>query len=238
MSVSARLLDTTRPMLRRAALLLLCLVAGSAWAQKPPNITLGEMALLPEYCVDTQGFNYGDRYSNTSPRAAYWVSLMGDDFWDQHHYCWALIKKRRALTPGQSPVLRRGGLQGAMGDLLYLVNKAKPDFVMLPEVYLEMGDIYLLLGDIGAAGDAFAMSRRKKPDYWPACTRWADLLVKLSKQADARAHVLTCLKAAPRQPQLLEAYRRLGGDVEAYLRSLPDGAAAASPAASAASSPG
>ena len=204
------------------------MLASPAWAQRPPNVTAGELALLPEYCPDTMGFNYGDRHGgNASPRAPYWVSLMGESFWHQHHYCWALIKKRRALAPGQSRVLRIGGLQSAMGDFNYLVTNAAPDFIMLPEVYYEIGDTLILLENYGGAREALEIARRKKPDYWPACTRWAEFLAKLGKASDARDHVLVCLKAAPRQAELLAAYREYGGDAEAYLRALPPEGAAA-----------
>ncbi len=54
--------------------------AGAVQASKPKNIEESEMKLAPAYCRDTQGFGYGDAYSNTSPRAGHWIGLMGNSF--------------------------------------------------------------------------------------------------------------------------------------------------------------
>jgi hypothetical protein len=72
------------------ATLLVAILAATASAQHPENITDGELALVPTFCRDAGGIRYGQAHdANRSPRAAYWVSLMGDGFWAMHHYCWA-----------------------------------------------------------------------------------------------------------------------------------------------------
>lgn len=202
-----------------AVALVLC--GGPALGQKPANVTQGEVALLPEYCPDTQGFSYGDRYSNTSPRAAHWVGLMGPSFWAHHHYCWGLIKMHRALEPGLRKELRQGGLESAVGDFQYVVGNSSPDFIMLPEVFLKMGDAYVLMGSYGVAREAYASARSKKPDYWPAYVRWAEVLAKIGNKQEALSHLEECLRLTPRQPALQEAYRRFGGNLDTFLRSLP-----------------
>ena len=230
--------------LMQCVLTLVCIMGlGNAFAQKPPNVSAGELALLPEYCVDTQGFDYKDQYSTQmSPRAPYWVGLMGVSFWHHHHYCWALIKTRRALAPGVRPEQRTGGLVDAYGDLDYVVRNATPDFVMLPEIFLKMGDTQIELGSVSLALELYAESARRKPDYWPAYVNAAVALEKLGMKKDALGRIAAGLSRAPNDPVLQKNYKRLGGDLAAFQRTLktppptlPASAAASAPASAASS---
>lgn len=187
-------------------------VSSSAWAQKPPNISAGEMALIPAYCPDTMGFGYGDAYYNTSPRAPYWVSRMGQGFWAIHHYCWALINLNRALRMSSATAERVGTLKKVLGDYLYVIEHTKADFVLLPEVFTRLGDVQLLLNDVGSANDAYAKARALKPDYWPAYAQWAEFLVKKGLRADALKVIETGLQHAPDARPLADLYRSLGQD--------------------------
>lgn len=227
---------------RRGSLVVLValMCACSSHAQRPQNITGAEMAMLPDYCVDTQGFGYGDAYS-PSPRASYWVARMGPTFWHQHHYCWALIKKHRALEPGLSLQVRNGRLGDAIGDLEYVVRNSTPDFPLLPEVFYRIGEIQLLIGNQLAAKEALDEAVRRKPDYWPAYLIWADALAKAKLTREAVAHLELGLRQNPNSPQLRKAYRALGGDPQAFVASLPasaaDAAASGAPARTSKSSP-
>lgn len=222
---------------RPLAILILALASTAASAQKPDAITAGEMARLPVYCPDTQGFNYGDKYYNTSPRAAYWVSFMGETFWAFHHYCWGMIRMYRSQTPGMLPVLKEGWLKGAIGDFEYVLRFSTPRFIMLPEVYLRIGEAYVALKNFALAEEAFANSRAAKADYWPPYVRWAESLVNQKRTKEAKAHLEDGLRIMPREKILLDEYRKLGGDPDAFVKSLPPpppAAAAADDAASAA----
>jgi tetratricopeptide (TPR) repeat protein len=184
-------------------------------------VTVGELALLPEYCVDSQGFNHGDQYSqNKSPRADYWVGLMGPSFWHHHHYCWGLIKSRRAMAPGVQPELRTGGLKDANGDYDYVIRNATRDFVMLPEVMLKYGDNLVLLNSPIQALEIYAEAARRKPDYWPAYVNAAEVLEKVGKKKEALARIGEGLAFAPTSPVLQRHYTRLGGDLKALMAQL------------------
>lgn len=215
------------------------LLALPAHAQKPQNVTPGEMALLPEYCPDTQGFKYGDAYHNTSPRAAHWVGLMGQTFWHNHHYCWALIKKHRAMQAGLTDQQRNGLLGNAVADLEYVIRYATPDFPLLPEVQYRVGEYQLLLDNPAAARDAFEATVRLKPDYWPAYVAWAEALDRLRLRRDALHYLERGLRVSPNVPELRDAYRRMGGNPAAFVASLPapETNAAASAASGAGSEP-
>jgi tetratricopeptide (TPR) repeat protein len=202
-------------------MLVLTLAPGSAMAQRPQNVTPGELSLLPNYCVDTQGFNYGDQYFNTSPKAAYWVGLMGPSFWHHHHYCWGLIKMQRARRPGATANAREAGFTGAIGDFDYVIRNATSDFVMLPEVYLRMGDAFLELGDTAQALNSYAGATERKPDYWPAYINAAKVYERVGLKKQALTRLADGLRAAPQEPNLQQAYKRLGGDLTALLKTIP-----------------
>ena len=197
---------------------LLPMLAG---ATKPQNVTSGELALLPEYCIDTQGFMHGDQYStNVSPRAGKWVAMMGPTFWHHHHYCWGLIWMQRARQPGIRPELRRGGFTDAVGDFDYVVRNATPDFILLPEVYLRLGEAYAELGNTSAALEAFAASASRKPDYWPAYVNAAQIYERVGLKKQALERIADGLKAAPKDSNLQQHYKRLGGDLAAFMKTL------------------
>ena len=195
-------------------LMAVALSFATTWAaaNKPPNLTEGEMALLPAYCPDAQGFKYGDQYYNTSPRAPHWVSLMGQGFWAVHHYCWALVNMRRAKSISTRSPLRVGTLEGVRADFVYVFENTKPNFVLLPEIYTRMGEVELLLGNVGGAHEAYGRARQLKPDYWPAYSEWAEFLIKTNQKAAAKQLIETGLSLAPDSKTLADLYRSLGGD--------------------------
>ncbi len=198
------------------------LLTTPAQAQKPNNITEGEMAFLPVYCADAQGFKYGDAYFNTSPRAGHWIGLMGSkSFWAIHHYCWALIKLRRANLPGVEPVMRKGGMRDAIADIDYVLINGTPDFVLRPELLTLRGDIELMLNNVGDALTSYEAANQAKPDYWPPYVNWSEFLLKNGLKPQARAFLERGLRVTPDEPRLRTIYQRAGGDPEGFVRTLP-----------------
>ena len=205
---------TTRGGVARALLVLVLLawggVARAGYASKN-DVSDSELRLLPRYCPDTMGFTiYGDA-TNASPRAKYWVSLMGPSFWHMHHYCAAQISLLRAKKANTSREQRNGLLSHAQDNYQYVIMNAAPDFIMLPEVHTRRGEALLLLAKPKEAGEEFARARKLKPDYWPAYSRWAEYLMNSGQRAEALRLVSEGLRNAPDTKVLLEQYRLLGG---------------------------
>lgn len=199
---------------------LLAAFLGNAVA-KPDDITDVEMQLLPRYCRDTMGFGYGDAVTNTSPRAGYWVSLMGRSFWAMHHYCWGLISMGRALRAGLPEANRRALWESAKGDFNYVVKNSTPDFIMLPEIYTRIGDADLALGRPGAARQAFEKARGLKADYWPAYSRWAEYLIGAGQRGEAIKIVIAGLENAPDSKVLRQQFQLLGGKAADFPKPRP-----------------
>lgn len=171
-----------------------------------------EMALIPNYCKDTQGFGYGDATSNPSPRSGHWVSLMGKTFWHMHHYCAGLIKRNRAMKAGMRLEERKHLLGSAIQEYEYiLTNNKDADFILLPEVYTRIGEANVLIGNPSAAEKAFAKARQIKADYWPAYSHWAEYLIQTGKKVEAKQLVKSGLEQTPNAKVLIEQYRLLGG---------------------------
>jgi tetratricopeptide (TPR) repeat protein len=207
-----------------------------AMASKPDNVTDAELALLPKYCPDTMGFHYGDASWNTSPNAGRWVAIMGPGFWHVHHYCWALIKLRRADRAGVPDQQREGHRQSALTDLVYVMNNVKGDFVLAPEILTWIGRTELSLRRPNQAEEAFAKAREIKPDYWPAYSHWAEYLKSAGRRSDALEIVKAGLQQAPSARTLQEIYLSLGGKAGDFkllrqARPAPPADAAAAPPA-------
>ena len=208
---------------------LLSLLASTASAQSPENITDGELELVPIYCKDVMGIRYGDGNSNTSPRAAHWVSLMGKGFWAMHHYCWARINMRRIYAPGSPPATRIGRLGGVHADLFYVIKNTGRDFVMLPEIYSTLAEVELLRKSPAAAFDYVETARKLKPGYASPYRIWGNHLAATGKTSEARQFVKTGLEFNPASPELRELYKRVGGDPAAIVPKTPPAAASAAP---------
>lgn len=202
-----------------------------------PTLTPGEMAMLPAYCPDTQGFGYGDASFNTSPRAGHWVGLMGKSFWHMHHHCLGVYKARRAALPGIPAHVRKGYLESAVDEFNYVIDNVTPNFVLLPEVFRMRGDAQLKLGRLADASESYEISRRRKPDYASAYTHWADELARTGLKKNALALLEQGLRAAPDSKEIRASYAKLGGNVEAFVKALPVAPARAEAASAPASGP-
>jgi hypothetical protein len=171
-------------------------------------ITAAEWTMLPEYCVDTQGFKYG---RGKSPNSEKWVSMMGETFWSLHHYCLGIVKFNRAQRFGTPDVIRRGFLSGALGEFRFVTEKMPEGYVLAPEIFTYVGRTYLLLDQPPQAEAAFGRARSAKKDYWPAYSWWATYLANHGKAADA-LHVATeGLSYAPQSRPLQLLVRELRG---------------------------
>lgn len=171
-----------------------------------------ELALVPGYCKDTQGFGYGDATTNPSPRSGHWVSLMGKTFWHMHHYCRGLIKRNRAMKAGMRFEERRDLIKSAIGEYEYVLgNNKDADFILLPEIYTRVGEANILIANPSEAEQAFAKARQIKPDYWPAYSHWAEYLIQKGKRAEAKQLVKSGLEQTPNAKVLVDQYRLLGG---------------------------
>lgn len=194
------------------SLVVCLLVAGPSQAFKPANIGPGEIAMLPVYCIDTEGFTYGPENSPTqSPRAREWVTKMGRSFWAMHHYCWGLINLNRLRFGRASTNNKQNFAKQIVDEYRYVIDNSSADFVLLPEIWARIGEASLLAGDIGGAMDAYAKSRSIKPDYAPAYTQWAEFQIKNNRRDTALAIVDEGLQNIPGSKPLLELRRKLGG---------------------------
>lgn len=177
---------------------------------QPNGFTWGELALLPEYCRDTQGTVYSLHGSGgDSPRAAEWVALMGEDFWHMHHYCYGLREILRSGQAGKTPQQIRAHRERALNEYAYILRNARQSMVLMPEVYLRTGEAQLLLGNVAAAQEAFAVSRRLRPDYWPAYTKWIEVLLQAKQRELALQLAQEGVAAAPNSPELKQVLRDL-----------------------------
>lgn len=190
---------------------LMCL-ALPVQAGKPNDMTETEMAMVPGYCRDTMGFaGFGDASTNTSPKANHWIALMGKNFWNMHHYCWAQVNRMRAMRSGVRPEVRKGLLESVVSDYVYSIDKAPKDFILAPEILTRLGEVYVMLGRIEQADKAFSQAREKKLNYWPAYSRWAEHLMASGRRGEAKALVKSGLEYSPSAKVLQEQYRMLGG---------------------------
>lgn len=189
--------------------IFLALTTTNALAAGFGDITDAEWALLPKYCPYTQGYK-----GHVRPYIDKWEAVMGPTFFHVHHYCWGLLKYRRAeraMTPTQA---KRDLREQAVDDFRYVVKNSEKDFVLLPEILTWIGRTEILLRHPDQADQAFGQARTLKPDYWPAYSHWAEYLLANGRKMDALSVVKTGLQYSPGSKVLLSQYRSLGGKPE------------------------
>jgi tetratricopeptide (TPR) repeat protein len=179
---------------------------------RPTNITQGETAMSPPYCIYKDGFEDSQASGQFSPGAKHWQSILGDGFRTLHHYCWAHVSMQRAMRHDTTPGAREHYLSDAAADDWFVIQNTKSDFILLPEIYTHLGKLQLMRSRPQEANKAFAQARALKPDYWPAYSHWAEFLIRAGQRAEAKQVVKSGLEYSPKAKVLQEQYRLLGGN--------------------------
>jgi hypothetical protein len=191
----------------------LCLsivVATSAWASAPNDITDNEIALLPKYCPYTQSFKSGiGAGMKNTPQAEAWLNTVGPGFWHLHHYCWARIDIQRSERRNIPSTERRGYREAALGNLWYVVKNSPDDLILLPEIFTWIGRVELTLDHPAKAQEAFAHAWTLKEDYWPPYYHWGEYLLSKGKKPEATSVAKSGLEHSPDAKPLNELLKRL-----------------------------
>jgi tetratricopeptide (TPR) repeat protein len=212
--MASALLDQVRQHLRATLFALLALswaapAAAQLQATDPfdvKRVSAVEWARLPEYCPHTQTYHQG------GPAYDNWIARLGFTFSALHHYCWAIIKANRAMALGVEPHVRRALLNSAIEECFYVLRHAAPDFVLLPEIYLRLGQFAAGLEDHARALEFFEKSIGTKVDYWPPYVEIANVNLSIRRRQHAIDALHRGLRVMPGQQQLTTALTRIESD--------------------------
>jgi tetratricopeptide (TPR) repeat protein len=102
-------------------------------------------------------------------------------------------------------------LSTATADYAYTIANSTPDFVLLPEILVRLGEAYALLPELAKAIQSYERAIEIKPDYWPAYERLATAYTQARLPDRALEALRNGLRVLPEQPELLRQYKQLGG---------------------------
>lgn len=218
-SLLSSLLDSTRRL--RASIgfnltllaLALHLFAGSSAALAQPTDTI-PWAQLPPYCAESE---LSPSYQRFGARWQYWTNLMGPSFNRIHHYCRGLMHLMRAKRTPEGQQSRSIVLKLAISEFDFILKGSDAwngGFPLLPEMLVRKGEAAALLQDWGTAYSAYLDARKVKPDYWPAYSAWAEVLIRIGKREEARSLLQEGLKFSPNSDALRKLFLQVGGQLE------------------------
>ena len=172
--------------------------------------------LLPEYCR-AQG-NVAPVFFKRFYRAdlvAKWQSALGDNYLHYHHLCWAIVSITHAYRLETQYQNRSAASRSAVGNIIYVLERATPDFILAADAYTRMGEGYLLARDDRNAEAAFRKAIEIKPDYWRPYVWWAQRLMQLGRTREALAFAEEGQKNAPNAKAIDDLIRDLRGESRA-----------------------
>jgi hypothetical protein len=156
-----------------------------------------EVALLPRFCTYTQHFREQVPGGNNMTLVRSWEAQLGPTFQHLHHYCYGLMKTNRGVLLARSAQARQAYLVDAVGEFDYVIERAPPDFVLLPEVLTKKGENLMRLGKAPVAVYNFERAIEVRPDYWPAYAQLADYHKSVGDTKQAREALEKGLAQAP-----------------------------------------
>jgi tetratricopeptide (TPR) repeat protein len=175
--------------------LILFSCALPAIAAEPYGPTEQEAKLLPSYCQ-------GDPY---------WKSALGPEITWNNHTCYGINRLNRYYKSGTAWE-RKAQLETALGDFNYSIGHLKPDFKLMPEIYVYRGTTYKLLARNGEAMTDFLKAISLDPKLAKAYSELADIYEsKLSRRDKALEIVTEGLRHNPQAKTLQRRYTEFGG---------------------------
>jgi len=112
-----------------------------AAAQRLTDFTQEELHTLPRLCLAQQFINQElDPPLVPESERAQLLKQLGHSYVHYHHYCWALLDRRRAAAPGGD----KFNYHRAVANLDYVIRNVDPVFAFLTDPYFEKGNLELL----------------------------------------------------------------------------------------------
>ena len=161
-----------------------------------------EVAMLPPYCKYTIYFRDKVPGGNDTQAMQNWNAVLGPTFTHTHHYCFALMKTHRAVLLARDHQVRLAYLNDTLREFNYVLERATPDYVLLPEVLTKKAENLVRLGKGPLAVEDLERAIEVKADYWPAYAQLADYYRDAGQKAKAREALERGLAAAPDTPAL------------------------------------
>lgn len=187
-----------RTTLAAAGSALALLAPVPAQAQADPHTYEASLVLkLPPYCKYTMFFNARVPGGDNREEMDRWKNIMGPTFIHMHHYCYGLMATNRAIYSSPTHEARLHNLGVSITEFDYVIQRAPPDFALLPEMLTRKGESLISL-DRGPEG--VGVLRRAidlKPDYWPPYAAASDYYKDHGAPAKAREWLEKGLAAAP-----------------------------------------
>lgn len=184
----------------------LCVAAGLALALLAPMRADAEphrfdqpkeMFMLPDYCKYTQDFREHVPGGNNKDEIDRWTASMGPTFIHMHHYCYGLQAINRAQFMSRTREDRVHNYGVSVREFDYVIERATPDFGLLPEIYTKKGESLIQLEEVGKGMVELERAIQTKADYWPAYAAISDYYKDAGQPAKAREWLEKGLAARP-----------------------------------------
>lgn len=191
-------------LIRTALVVLIATVCIAARAQEIPGYPTNfdafdprEVAMLPPYCAFTQYFRAKVPGGNNELAIARWAAELGPTFIHLHHYCFALMKTNRAVLLARDARIKLFYLNDSLQEFDYVIDRAPPEFILLPEILTKKGINLVRLQKGPVALVEFERAAELKPDYWPPYAQMSDYYRDAGQKAKARDALKRGLKFSP-----------------------------------------
>lgn len=172
------------------------------------DITEAEWKYLPEYCKAMYWF-VPPSVHVPPEEAEQWRARLGKGALHIHHYCHGLAMMSRANMNIQSAYEFERWMKLALGDILYTINKAPPNFPLMAEMHVKRAQVALALKNPGLAWKEADIAIRIDPEYVLAYALKVDAMATLGKYDNARQVLDDALKRFPDARPLKLRLKRL-----------------------------
>ena len=162
-----------------------------------------EMFMLPGYCKYTQEFRAHVPGGNNRTEIERWTTLMGPTFIHMHHYCYGLMATNRAAFMSPNREERMHNLGVSIIEFDYVIQRAPPDFGLLPEIFTKKGENLIQLENVGKGMAELVRAIEMKPAYWPAYAVISDYYKEAGQPEKAREWLEKGLAASPKSRPLI-----------------------------------
>jgi tetratricopeptide (TPR) repeat protein len=166
------------------------------------DVSDAELASLPAFCAA--------RYKGSPAEYKAWAQKLGSDFAHTHHYCNALNYINRYYR-SRNERERKYILERAEGNLDYMIGHASPNYSLMPEIYLNRGLVYSLMGQHAKAITDMLKAIEMNPMQSRAFTMLSDYYARTKQHGKALEIVTQGLKYNPGNTALQRRYNEFGG---------------------------